>query len=309
MHLTINSPITSSITQTACGSYTWNGKTYLQTGKYTYTSIGENGCDSIVTLDLTIIEPTTSSVYQTACGSFTWNGNTYTQSGKYDFTTKNMKGCDSIVTLNLTVNQPTYATITEVACGSYMLNGKTYTQSGKYEFTLKNIKGCDSTFTLNLTINPMPSTGTGFKNGSLLASQANALYQWLDCDVNQSPIVNATNQVFLPTKSGTYAVKVRLNTCVDTSACITFETQTTDLKEANQVVFSIYPNPNTGLFSISGLPLGTYKLMNLMGAEVYHFTVENTDIQQFNLEHLAKGIYQVTSDSFKIMHHKVVITD
>ena len=214
-----------------------------------------------------------------------------------------------MVTLYLTVNQPTSGVTTEVACGSFVWNGKTYTQSGKYDFTTKNVKGCDSTFTLYLTINPMPSSSTGFKNGSLIATQTNALYQWLDCDINQNPLVNATNQAFSPTKSGNYAVKVTLNACVDTSTCIPFETQTTGIASENQVAFNIYPNPNPGVFYISGLPTGTYKIVNLMGAEVYRFTIENTDIQQFNLEHLAKGVYQVTSDTVKIIHNKFVITE
>ena len=309
LFLTITTPSLSSVSQSACGSYTWNGKTYTQSGKYTYTSIGKNGCDSIITLDLTINEPTSSTVNQTACGSFTWNGKTYIQSGKYEFKTKNIKGCDSIATLYLTINNPSSATITEVACGSYTWNGKTYTQSGKYEFTAKNVKGCDSTLTLQLTINPLPSSSTGFKNGSLIAAQANALYQWLDCDLNHSPIVNATNQAFLPVKSGNYAVKVILNTCVDTSSCIPFETQTTGIVTENQVDFNVYPNPNTGMFSISGLPVGTYKIMNLLGGEVYRFSVDNSNAQFFDLSHLAKGVYQVTSDTVKIRHNKVVITE
>jgi hypothetical protein len=104
-------------------------------------------------------------------------------------------------------------------------------------------------------------------------------------------------------------VKVSLKGCEATSACVKFEVQTTGLADANHVEFRIYPNPNHGVFNIAGLPTGSYKIMNLMGAEVFGFTVENLDVQLLNLSHLAKGVYQVTSDAIKIMHNKVVITD
>ena len=87
------------------------------------------------------------------------------------------------------------------------------------------------------------------------------------------------------------------------------ETQTTGLGDKNQLTFSIYPNPSQGVFNIAGLPTGTYKILNLMGAEVFQFNVESTDAQLLNLSHLAKGIYQISSEDLKIMHNKVVITD
>ena len=87
------------------------------------------------------------------------------------------------------------------------------------------------------------------------------------------------------------------------------ETKTTGLGDKNQLTFSIYPNPSQGVFNIAGLPTGTYKILNLMGAEVFQFNVESTDAQLLNLSHLAKGLYQISSDDLKIMHNKVVITD
>jgi hypothetical protein len=155
----------------------------------------------------------------------------------------------------------------------------------------------------------LPSVLIDVQNESLVASQENALYQWLDCGSNQSVILNATNRAFSPTKTGNYAVKVTSNGCSDTSTCITFETETTGLADANHVVFRIYPNPNQGVFNIAGLPIGSYKIMNLMGAEVFQFNVDNMDAQLLNLSHLAKGVYQIASEEHKLMHNKVVITD
>jgi hypothetical protein len=57
LDLTINNSSTSSVTQTACGSYTWiqNNETYTISGTYSDTIQNTSGCDSIVTLNLTII--------------------------------------------------------------------------------------------------------------------------------------------------------------------------------------------------------------------------------------------------------------
>ncbi|MBP6460368.1 MAG: T9SS type A sorting domain-containing protein, partial [Bacteroidia bacterium] len=220
-------------------------------------------------------------------------------------------GCDSIVTLNLTINPVKTGIDTKTACVSYpWIDGKTYTASNNTAtHTLVAKNGCDSIVTLNLTINDKPTVSASLQNGSLVASTTNDTYQWLDCDANTAAIANATTQTYLPKQTGNYAVKVSLKGCEATSACVKFEAQTTGIADANHVEFRIYPNPNQGVFNIAGLPTGSYKIMNLMGAEVFDFTVENLEVQLLNLSHLAKGVYQVTSDTVKIMHNKVVITD
>ena len=54
LHLTINNSTTTSETQTACGSYTWNGTAYTTSGDYTFTSTNASGCPNVATLHLTI---------------------------------------------------------------------------------------------------------------------------------------------------------------------------------------------------------------------------------------------------------------
>ena len=199
----------------------------------------------------------------------------------------------------------------KTACESYTwIDGKTYTASNNtatHKLVAKN--GNDSIVTLNLTINYKPAVTASLQNGSLVASTSNDTYQWLNCDANTTAIANAKKQTFLPTQTGNYAVKVSSKGCEATSACVKFEAQTTGLNKDNYLEFSIYPNPTQGVFNITGLPTGTYKILNLMGASVFQFTVESTDAQLLNLSHLAKGLYQISSDDLKIMHNKVVITD
>ena len=97
---------TSSLTkQAACETYTWNGNTYTQSGKYNFTTTNKAGCDSTATLELTINLAKTGTDIKTACASYTWmDGKTYTASNTtatHKLVAKN--GCDSIVTLNLTI--------------------------------------------------------------------------------------------------------------------------------------------------------------------------------------------------------------
>lgn len=54
-------PTTSTTTETACNSYTWNGTNYTASGTYTFSTTNSAGCDSTATLNLTI-EDVTSPV-------------------------------------------------------------------------------------------------------------------------------------------------------------------------------------------------------------------------------------------------------
>ena len=161
--ITVNSPSSSSVSQTACDLYQWNGQTYTSSGVYTYTTQNAVGCDSVVTLNLTVNYSSFSTDVQTACDTYTWiNGTTYTSSTNTPtFTLTNAAGCDSVITLNLTINYSSTGTDVQTACDTYTwIDGNTYTSSTNAPtFTITNTSGCDSTVTLNLTINNS-STGT-----------------------------------------------------------------------------------------------------------------------------------------------------
>ncbi len=96
----------STVNETACENYTWNGTTYSQSGQYNYQTLNANGCDSTATLNLTINQPSSSTQTETALDSYTWpvNGQTYTQSGTYTAVIPNAAGCDSTITLDLTLS-------------------------------------------------------------------------------------------------------------------------------------------------------------------------------------------------------------
>ena len=97
-------PTTSTITETACDSYTSpDGGVYTTSGSYTATIPNSVGCDSIITINLTVNYASTNVLNELACGSYTLNGTTYTSSGTFIQTMTNAVGCDSIITLNLDI--------------------------------------------------------------------------------------------------------------------------------------------------------------------------------------------------------------
>ena len=157
LHLTINPTDSAEFTESACGSYVWNGIPYTETGDYVQTFTNTNGCDSIVTLHLTINQPTTFTEVIDTCESFTWiDGITYTAStNEPTFTIEdgNANDCDSIVTLHLTIHHGTHNTYSASACESYSWHGTTYTTSGACTYEYTNADGCPSVDTLHLTIN------------------------------------------------------------------------------------------------------------------------------------------------------------
>ncbi len=99
----------SSIAATICASetYPFNGVVLTQTGSYTATYTGANGCDSIVTLDLTVLSLPQGAFAAVVCDgqSFEFNGEILTENGVYDFILEDAaaNGCDSVVTLFLSI--------------------------------------------------------------------------------------------------------------------------------------------------------------------------------------------------------------
>lgn len=158
LNLTINPTFAVTLNQSICqgSSYVFGTQTLTATGTYTQTLPSvQNGCDSVVTLNLTVLAQfnTTSSAAICQGESYTFGTQTLTTAGTFNETFQSIQGCDSVVTLTLAVNAPTTSTLTVTSCGDYTLNTQTYTTGGTYTQVIENAAGCDSTITLELTIN------------------------------------------------------------------------------------------------------------------------------------------------------------
>lgn len=144
----------SDTTATACGPFTWKGKTYTQSGNYADTTKNAAGCDSIITLHLTVNHSKTGEETETACDSLYWNGEWRKATGDYTYKTSNAAGCDSTATLHLTVYSSYHLTLKDTAsCEEYQWGDTTIVTSGTYTRAFETVNGCDSVVTQKVTIN------------------------------------------------------------------------------------------------------------------------------------------------------------
>ena len=130
-------------------------------------------------------------------------------------------------------------------------------------------------------------------NLTLIAQASSANFQWINCEDN-SPFPDSTFATFTVGQSGSYAVEVIQNGCVDTSNCVTF-TNVGILENATKTSISIYPNPAkelirfdiTSPFSVHNYAL---KLYDVMGRLVL---VENLESHEnsVSVAHLKPGVY------------------
>lgn len=176
---------------TACDSYTWNGETFTETGRY----VGNFPNDSVSTLLLTVNYTTYGTLNVRDCDSYYWDltEQTYTTSGTHVATIENYLGCDSIVTLNLDIRYSNTGVDVQNHCDSYTwIDGITYTESTNTPtFVVTNSNGCDSTVTLNLTIRKM-TTGIDVQDHC-------DSYEWIDgityTESTNEPTFTLTNAV------------------------------------------------------------------------------------------------------------------
>jgi riboflavin synthase len=299
--LTIHYSNTSTDVQTACNSYTWiDGNTYTTSNNTaTDTLINADGCDSVVTLNLTIHYSNTGTDVQTACNSYTWlDGNTYSTSNNTATDTLiNADGCDSVVTLNLTIHYSNTGTDVQTGCNSFTwIDGNTYTTSTTTATdTLTNAAGCDSVVTLHLTINSVSDLSTTTSGLAISANNANATYQWLDCNNAYAIINGQTGQTFTATANGNYAVELTENGCVDTSACVAITTVGIVENSFGDGLF-IYPNPTKGNFSIDLGALyenAQVSITDISGKLVESKSIAQSQVLNLTIEEPA-GIYLIS---------------
>ena len=239
------------------------------------------------------------SVTITACDSYTSpGGNVYTTNGTYTDTITSALGCDSILTINLTVNASSSGSMTATGCNTYISpsGNHVWTSSGTYTDILTNAVGCDSVLTINLTINTIDTNV--LQNGIALTSWATGgvSYQWLDCNNGYAPIAGATNQTFIPTANGSYAVRISKTNCTDTSACYTVTGIGMEEDLSGQI--KVYPNPVKDLIQVSfpGHTAGTIRIFDLSGKLIYRHAFSAKDQLELT-PGLNAGVYMMELES------------
>ncbi|MDC3104088.1 hypothetical protein OA345_01505, partial [Flavobacteriales bacterium] len=239
-------PVSHEESYSTCNDFEWNGEIYSQSGVYTYTTSGSNGCDSTAILYLTI-NLINVSVDMISCDEYLWEGEVYYESGIYTFETINENGCDSIVYLNLTIvegleSQNIIGQDEVVPFTQYIyaleLNGNDYSWSvtngslitdngnsievvwgeegiGLIEVIETNSNGCSITHSLQIDL------GNGVENSWNCSNEAcidpldgTGMYQsFEECDAicNTSSIIEPKVEVSIYPNPSSYIFNVKVN--------------------------------------------------------------------------------------------------
>ncbi|MBL6871624.1 MAG: T9SS type A sorting domain-containing protein, partial [Flavobacteriales bacterium] len=290
----------------SCNTYLWNNNSYDSSGVYIDTLQANNGCDSVVTLNLTINNPVIIQDVEVSCDSvFIWNGNPLYSSGIYLDTLQAVNTCDSVVKLSLTLNYTSSSLTTQTICegDSIKFGSGTYSIAGLYSDTLQSGIGCDSISTLDLIVTELiVSIDTSQLN--LVADISGGMgpynYFWNNGDTtsNITPVSNGLYSVFIKDANG----------CLSNTATYNFIFNTTDLISNLKDILNIYPNPNNGQFIITNSePINEIFITDLQGKSVYtnkNLNINSLDIELHNLE---KGMYLVNILTNNGMNIKTVV--
>ena len=287
---------------TSCsGTYIYNGQSYTQSGTYTVVLTSQQGCDSTITLNLVIQVPAATTVNASVCfdSTYNFNGTILSVAGTYYDTLTTSAGCDSVVILNLNVSPQLTRQETGVICGTigYVFYGQVLTTPGVYTHIANSVNDCDTVVTLTLTQQTLDANAT-LNGATCTAAQAGATYQWYNCTTNQ-PIPGANAQSYTATQIGSYNCLVTVGNCYVATNCV--HVTTLDIAAIGDYIFTLYPNPNSGMFTIQHDYTATIDvtLYDILGQTVKVFSMVGNR-QQLDIKELIPGVYElVVSDAGK----------
>jgi subtilisin family serine protease len=173
----IIAPVYHHIDTAHCGSLSYNGLTYNESGTYTLMEKSASGCDSIIKLNITIKEHSVEEIHETYCGAHIWHGEEITESGTHVQVVSNEASCDETTIFHFTINTVKAAYDTIYACGGFVWQGQDIKESGNYTSRLETASGCDSVLNLYTLLHSpatsydtVSSCGAYLWNGKLLGS-------------------------------------------------------------------------------------------------------------------------------------------
>jgi hypothetical protein len=253
---------TKNITINKGDSILINGAFKYTSGIYNDTLQTKNGCDSIVSIILSINPAFTSYSSISICkgDSILINGVYQHLAGTYTDTLQSVEGKDSISIIELLtwLTNSSISTVTICEGDSILINGKYRTKTDRFNTILKSIHGCDSIVTVSLIINKTPTVNIDafFPDTVLYNSKTIALPLGTPSGgIYSGKGVNSNN--FVPSISGVGSHYLSY-TYIDTNNCsnsdstaITVLLNSSIIETTNWDEIYIYPNPNTGKFTIA----------------------------------------------------------
>jgi hypothetical protein len=282
-----------------------------------------HGCDSVRVLSLTVDPTYADTTYQTICAhdSVSFGGVWLYTAGVYTNRLQTVHGCDSVRVLNLTV-YPTYTDTTNqsiCASDSILFGGVWHHSAGIYTDTLQTVSGCDSILALRLairyprvdTIDYMTCLGSYyvFYTDTIRVPGVYALrtcdsaiqltfhfdpsfnYSFYDTICQGEFSVFYSDTLFT---AGTYIDTIPMNRpdCLSIQTLYLSVKICTDIKTIDAGTIRLYPNPNSGTFTIETEQASNsdYRIYDGIGSVVAEGII--TSIRQsIALPDRAAGVY------------------
>ncbi len=174
------------------------GEWFSNPGQHTVALATDEGCDSLITLELSVLPTHFVETSATHCfGDGVWFGGQWlTASGDYSQHLVNQIGCDSTVVLHLDILPQVETNLVAHICqgGSYHFGNQQIAAAGQYTQLLQTSSGCDSLVILALSVLPIFQTdltaticeGEQFAFGNQLLETpgvySRSLHTWQGCD-------------------------------------------------------------------------------------------------------------------------------
>ena len=228
--------------------------------------------------------------------------------------------CASITETYSVVNTPGSSYDWTVPTGAAITSGQGTDQiqvnlngnDGTISVIETNTAGCiGSSVNTTISITGLPDTSvshiaTGLP--SLLANQTGANYQWIDCDNGFAIIAGETNQSFVPSSNGNYAVIVNLNGCIDTSNCHNVDNVLGVETIKSSTDIHIYPNPSDGLIKIESSRYWDKGVIDIFDATGKLYQTIDIEGETFNIFIPDRGIYfLVLKDRNEVFTKRIII--
>jgi hypothetical protein len=284
---------------------------YYSAGNYIDTLSSSNGCDSILTTTITVYPSFNSNQNYFICkGDSVVLGNTmYYSAGVYIDSLTNSNGCDSILTSTIIVF-PILDSIQNLflcAGDRVLIDGSYENTTGTFIQNVIDTNGCNQKYITNLNVFQPINTGVKTINNGLQAQSQtlqSASFQWLDCNNNSSPIINENKQTFKPNSTGSYAVIISINNCIDTSDCYDY-TASDSIFCIDEYEMLISPNPITNEFTLSiNICNATVKKISVYSIDGKIVFSSNNFSQKIDVFNLASGIYLLMCETNTKTYHQ-----
>ncbi len=261
-----------------------------------------NTCDSSIVTTLTVNPTYTSNASASICQGDTYtfpDGTTSTTAAVHTSLFSTVNTCDSSIVTTLTVN-PTYSSNLSAS----ICQGDTYTFPDAATATsatihtshFSTINSCDSSIVTTLTVNPLPNVTLD------LSTIDTACQNWGIINLTgESPVggvftgLSVTGNTFdASIGMGTYTITYTYtdgNSCSNTATGNIYVDVCTGINETvNNNLFSIYPNPTSGQFTIVVADNAEIIVTDVLGQLVIK---TQTTQQTTNLQLDNNGVYIV----------------